>query len=148
MNYNVRYSIGLAFDESLKHIVLILKNKPAFLQGLWNAPGGKLEENETPLDCVVREYEEETGVIINSEQWIEIFDCKNDIMGYTLNVFFAKNDNIFKATTTTDEKIQIVKVDNLDMYQLAPNIRWMVPFCMTASKSFELPIKINDLGGD
>ena len=34
--------------------------------GLLEFPGGKIEENETPLAAVVREVEEEVGIIIDS----------------------------------------------------------------------------------
>ena len=32
--------------------------------GWWLIPGGGIEEGETPEDCVIREVEEETGVIV------------------------------------------------------------------------------------
>jgi ADP-ribose pyrophosphatase YjhB (NUDIX family) len=38
--------------------VLLVKHKKL---GVWIYPGGHLEENETPLECAVRESEEETG---------------------------------------------------------------------------------------
>ncbi len=37
--------------------------------GLWNGVGGKIEGNETPLECVIREVKEEqilTSVIVKS----------------------------------------------------------------------------------
>lgn len=49
---------------------LILKNGYVFIQqrrdddiwgGLWEFPGGRLKEGESPSDAVVREYKEETG---------------------------------------------------------------------------------------
>lgn len=33
-----------------------------------NGPGGKCEENESPLDCVIRETQEETGVVLDKVQ--------------------------------------------------------------------------------
>lgn len=33
--------------------------------GLWNGVGGKIEDNETPLECVTREIKEETNIDIN-----------------------------------------------------------------------------------
>lgn len=32
--------------------------------GKWNAPGGKLEAGETPEECVIREFHEETGLTL------------------------------------------------------------------------------------
>ena len=34
-------------------------------RGLWVAPGGKLEDGESPVECAVREMREETGLVIN-----------------------------------------------------------------------------------
>lgn len=34
---------------------------------LFGLPGGKIEENETPLEAIIREVKEETGVILNQE---------------------------------------------------------------------------------
>jgi 8-oxo-dGTP pyrophosphatase MutT (NUDIX family) len=43
--------------------VLLLKKKPGlFGAGKWNAPGGKLQPNETPEKCARREVYEETGL--------------------------------------------------------------------------------------
>lgn len=42
--------------------ILMLNREKAPLQGLWNGVGGKMEENETPMACILREIEEETGL--------------------------------------------------------------------------------------
>ena len=44
-------------------------NRESFpTQGLWNDVGGKMEEDETPLHCAIREIEEETGIVISSNR--------------------------------------------------------------------------------
>jgi 8-oxo-dGTP diphosphatase len=47
--------------------VLLGKRKGSHGSGEWAIPGGRLEPNETPLTCIVRELEEETGIQI--EPW-------------------------------------------------------------------------------
>jgi len=43
---------------------LLLQRKSAgrFGEGKWNGPGGKVQPGETPLECVVREVRDETGL--------------------------------------------------------------------------------------
>jgi len=43
--------------------VLITRRAPGEkLAGMWEFPGGKLEQEETPQDCITRELREELGV--------------------------------------------------------------------------------------
>jgi 8-oxo-dGTP pyrophosphatase MutT (NUDIX family) len=41
--------------------VLLVKHKKL---GVWIYPGGNIEENENPLECAIRETEEETGISV------------------------------------------------------------------------------------
>ncbi|MDC3418359.1 (deoxy)nucleoside triphosphate pyrophosphohydrolase [Aquibacillus salsiterrae] len=48
-----------------KDKILITKRRTTMkLPNLWEFPGGKLEENEAPEDCVIREIDEELGITI------------------------------------------------------------------------------------
>ncbi|MGF1503541.1 MAG: NUDIX domain-containing protein [Anaerolineae bacterium] len=42
--------------------VLLMKRRKQPNLGLWVAPGGKIEENESPVECAARELSEETGL--------------------------------------------------------------------------------------
>ena len=48
--------------------MLITRRKPdGLLGGLWEFPGGKIREGESPADACVREIQEETGVCARVE---------------------------------------------------------------------------------
>lgn len=62
------YVLGFAFDH-LGRVALIRKNKPKWQAGLLNGVGGKVEEGETYLQAMVREFCEETGVASEEHFW-------------------------------------------------------------------------------
>jgi 8-oxo-dGTP diphosphatase len=56
----IRYSAGFLFSKDYKQVLLIKKEKPDWQRGLYNGVGGKVEPGETELNCMIREFEEET----------------------------------------------------------------------------------------
>lgn len=44
-----------------RHVLMMLRRKEPNL-GQWTAPGGKIELDESPAECAVRELREETGL--------------------------------------------------------------------------------------
>ncbi|GIP36544.1 8-oxo-dGTP diphosphatase [Paenibacillus sp. J2TS4] len=49
-----------------KDSLLLLNRKSPPVMGLWHGVGGKLEPGETPVNSVLREVAEETGLLLNS----------------------------------------------------------------------------------
>lgn len=64
------YNQTLCFIRRNDELLMLNREfKPT--QGLWNGVGGKMETNETPLDCVIREVKEETDIDISGYQIID-----------------------------------------------------------------------------
>lgn len=63
--------VTLCFVKKDNKILMINRDKPPFM-GMWNALGGHLEENETILQCVIREVYEESNIKINDAELISI----------------------------------------------------------------------------
>lgn len=75
------YSLVLVTEPSTRHILLGMKHR-GFGQGFFNSFGGKLEPNETPLQCAQRELHEETGI-----------DCSLQQLQSTAQLHFTFEDN-------------------------------------------------------
>lgn len=65
-------------------------NDPA--AGMWDLPGGFLEEGEHPVDCLSRELREEAGIGLTDERllgiWIDTYEYKRRVVA-TLNVYYS-----------------------------------------------------------
>lgn len=59
--FDISYTLGFIRCEDNNKILLLNRNKPPWM-GLYNGIGGKIQPNETPLECMIREANEETGL--------------------------------------------------------------------------------------
>ncbi|MGG5737810.1 MULTISPECIES: NUDIX hydrolase [Bacillus cereus group] len=59
------YKYTICFIRKGDNILLLNRNKKPTM-GMWNGVGGKIEDNETPYEGVIRETFEETGIELQS----------------------------------------------------------------------------------
>ena len=55
--------------------VVIVQRGTEPLKGQWSIPGGALEVGETLRECAEREAEEETGLLIEATDVLDVFDA-------------------------------------------------------------------------
>jgi len=63
INQIVRVSLSVIMARGGK-VLMGLRQGTEIAKGLWAYPGGKMDFGETPTEGVIREVEEETGLII------------------------------------------------------------------------------------
>lgn len=71
------YTYTICFLKHANEYLLLNRRKPP-LMGRWNGVGGKLAPNESPLDCVLREVFEETGIALSSATYKGVVSWKLD----------------------------------------------------------------------
>jgi len=86
--------------------------------GLWEFPGGKIEANETVVECIVREIKEELGVTVTVEEPLTAIDCSYEDFHLTLvahlcSLAFASQ----KPTPLAASEIRWVELTEIDRYQ-------------------------------
>lgn len=136
-----RYVAGFAFDHVLQRVAMIRKTKPAWQAGRHNGIGGKLEAGETPLNAMVREFQEETSVKTEFHQWHHFAqldiraDVKVDKHEPASVDFFCtvlSQHQGWDLQTTTEEEVVFMPLDQITpaAYNLLPNICWLVPMAL------------------
>lgn len=60
-----KYTLGFIHCPETDSVLLLNRQKSPWM-GRWNGVGGKLEEDESPLDCIIRETQEETNLVIDT----------------------------------------------------------------------------------
>lgn len=127
----IRYVVGFAFSENMDSVVLIKKNRPKWQAGKYNGVGGKVEAGETPIQALVREYWEETGVQTEEADWAPLAlqhgkDSQGDI--FDLHAFSSVSKNAFTgAATKTDEEIFYVNINAFrHLEHFVSSVPWLV----------------------
>lgn len=74
----VHVAVGIVFNKQ-KHVLIAQRPQHAHQGGLWEFPGGKIEENETTLQALKRELFEETGIdVLDAKPLLETYHEYND----------------------------------------------------------------------
>lgn len=136
------YTYTLGFIKKENQILMINRKKKPWM-GCWNGLGGKLFFNEEPLESLIREIREETGLIITQHQ---IKDCGYltwntfDANGQGLYLYLIEVDDDLITPILTDEGILDWKEDTwlLDPSNLgvAHNIRYFLPTMLRSNDRY------------
>lgn len=137
-----RQVVGFLFSPNREQVVLILKNRPSWQKGLLNGVGGHCIENEIARDAMIREFKEETGVLIGNWTCFAVGINTED----TVEVLFYKafNKEYENVKSVTDEELYIIDVNdfirNAENFPSIFNIRWLIQLALddkTSGTCFE-----------
>lgn len=137
------YVAGLLFNPERNKVVLVRKTKPAWQAGYLNAVGGKVEPNEGPLDAMIREFKEETG-LEEDINWQAGFTLMREGV-YAVHFYTAVSANYDMVRTVEEEEIEIHDLSPLPE-NLIPNLNWIIP--MLNDPTIEVPTVIRDIAGN
>lgn len=78
--------------------LLLARRRKTYGHNTWDSPGGKIEKNETALQCALRETKEEAGLELNKNNFIELgftedFLEEDDIHSISIVMMYHKQKN-------------------------------------------------------
>jgi 8-oxo-dGTP diphosphatase len=130
---------GFMFSPNRQRVTLIEKRQPAWQAGRMNGIGGKVEPGETPLDAMVREFEEEAGVRTLPDDWHHFVTLSGS--DFVIYFYRAFSDNIDNVRTVEAEIVSIHSIDALPDTVLH-NLRWLIPMALDEKLDFREAIKV------
>jgi 8-oxo-dGTP diphosphatase len=124
----MEYVAGFAVYEG--RVALVRKLKPAWQAGKLNAIGGKIEAGESPIQAMVREFAEETGVISCNGDW-QNFVVLHGPWG-VVHFFVSYTIDVSMCRTMEAETIEVVATVDDGPYlpygdTYIRNLKWLVP---------------------
>lgn len=126
------YVLGFAFNPEKTHLLLIQKNRPQWQAGLFNGIGGKIETYDgLPVNAMVREFVEETGLVTSPEQWQQFSTMESNF--FHLTCFYTVLENFNHYQSITDEIVFSVSIEQLFATQFKgciSNLSWLIAMLM------------------
>lgn len=132
----IKYSLGFMFTKDMKQVLLIKKKRPAWQVNKLNGIGGKNKENETTLECMVREFKEETGITTVKTDWkylLSIYAKES----YEVGVYYTIAQDVIMYQSMTDEVVGLYNVYELCNYNIIPNINWLTLMIISVEQNKE-----------
>jgi 8-oxo-dGTP diphosphatase len=111
--------VAAAIIVSNGKVLIAKRNANMKLPNLWEFPGGKVKENESPNDCVVREIQEELGVRIKVKRLFATNHHRYDFGDIKLIAFIAELVS-GRIDLSEHADFKWVDIDDLKNYNFAP----------------------------
>lgn len=99
---------------------LIARRSPnKHLEGFWEFPGGKIEEGESPEDCLQRELQEELGITVKVGSFFMENIHQYGEKQILLKAFFCEIVS-GEIILNDHDKIEWIEGNEFDTYKFAP----------------------------
>ncbi|EMR73041.1 ADP-ribose pyrophosphatase [Thaumarchaeota archaeon SCGC AB-539-E09] len=112
----MRVTAGLLeMDDKL---LIAQRKKGDNLEYKWELPGGKIEKNESPEECLRRELNEEFGIVVKVTEFFSSSEYNYEHGKILLLAYKVKHVS-GEIKPLTHEKVEWVKVNDLTAYDFA-----------------------------
>tara|TARA_Y100001970_G_scaffold238349_1_gene299505 strand:- start:1815 stop:2228 length:414 start_codon:yes stop_codon:yes gene_type:complete len=110
-------------------VLICERPKGKFMAGYWEFPGGKLEKNETPKNCLIREIKEEIGVNLENFCFSPLTFSLNEYDDFNiLLLLYICRENVGVIKSNENQNMKWLFVKDLYDSNLLPADRELIPY--------------------
>ena len=111
---SIHVAVGIILQDS--RVCICLRPKHLHKGGLWEFPGGKIEQGETPLSALKRELKEEIGIHVESADLVMQIPWRYSEKNVLLEILKV---DVFsgEAVGLEGQQVKWVELELLDDYQ-------------------------------
>lgn len=127
----------LCYAAEFNDLYVVRKQKPEWQKGMYNLPGGRIEDGEDHVLAARRELKEEVGVDKFSNSNIKLMGkiIGVDYLVYVVSVMTS----LPQPTSPTNEEVVIKSIrDILNHKKTINNLRLIIPLCCSNVKGWIL----------
>ncbi len=110
------YDVAISVVEYQNKVLIMKRKNTKFLSGLWEFPGGKIENNETAVQAIIRELKEETNLTISNPVFLGNITHKYSHFGVNISLFISSPKSI--KSINIDQEYKWIKMNNILNYPL------------------------------
>jgi len=103
-------AVGIVPVTKDKKIILVKQFRKPVEEILLEIPAGKIESQEDPYKCALRELEEETGFTTDRVEKLLEFYSTPGFSNEVIHIYLAENLEIGNINLDEDENIEIIKL--------------------------------------
>ncbi len=108
-----------AIIQNDKNFLIGRRGKDEKSAGMWEFPGGKLEEGESPKECIKRELKEELNIDAEIGELFSSYTYNYPHVSYEL-FFFKVNSFSGEPVKSVHDKLKWEKLKNFYKYDFLP----------------------------
>ncbi len=120
------YVLGFYFNADKNRVLLVEKQRPKWMKGLWTGIGGHIEDKESPTQAMYRESKEEVDLAPSWRHTIT-FTCP----GGTVFVFRAFASGVIEWTIMEDEPTEEFSIYKMPLNRMQ-NLDWLIHLSLAA----------------
>lgn len=126
---NLTIVSALVLVDQDGRVLICERPKGKFMEGFWEFPGGKLEKNETPENCLVREIKEEIGVNLKNVCFSPLTFSLNKYDNFNiLLLLYICQEYVGVVSPNENQNMKWLYVKDLYDYNLLPADRELIPY--------------------